>query len=427
MPRAILSFFSAFLCLAVSVAHAQQYTIKKIVFDGATPYTQAALEAASGLKPGDSIGKADMQAASQRLIDTGAFDDLQSTLDGPIKSVSVIFKVKAADPSHILRVSFANFVWFRPEELTAEVQKRVPLFDGTVPEAGNLQDAITTALQQMLAEKSIAGKVEEEPVAPSSGQPLRLAEYRVVSPSVRIHAISLTGVTPPFAAATDKMVRSLAGSRYDEVLTSHSISYLLLAAYKDAGYQASLLSFLTRTVVSSTSASVQVDVAATVSPGEVYHLSTIDWSGSPLMSPQEFAASSKLHPGDVASEKALVESLGHLEAAYRGKGYIDVAVTAAPKLDTATHQAAFTVTAIPGSQYTVHSVSPGNLTDAQKKDFERGWKLRPGDVYDESYVTSFLKNNTALQSFNGYAASFKTVADTEHHTVDLFLTFSNGR
>ncbi len=423
MTRTALSF-CALIWLTASVLEAQQYTIRKIVFEGTTPYPQASLEAASGLKPGDTISKTDLQAASQRLIDTGAFDDLQSTLDGPLKSVSVVFKIKPADPSHLLTVGFVNFVWYRHEEIAAEVQKRVPLFNGTVPEAGNLQDAVSTALQQMLAEKGITGKVEEEPVAPSSGQPLRLAEYRVVSPSVRIHAVTLSGVTPPFAAATDKTIGSLTGSSYDEGLTRHSISNLLLAAYKDAGYLASSLSSLSRTIVRSTPSQTEVDVAATVDAGEVYRVSAIDWAGSQLMSAAEFAASSKIHPGDIASQKALVESLAHLEAAYRRKGYMDVVVTAEPKLDAAKHQAAFAVTAIPGSQYTVHTVSPGSLTEAQKKDFERGWRLHPGDPYDETYVASFLKNNTALMSFNGYSASFKTVADTEHHTVDLFLTFS---
>jgi len=64
-----------------------------------------------------------------------------------------------------------------------------------------------------------------------------------------------------------------------------------------------------------------------------------------------------------------------------------------------------------------------NFNDAQKKEFDTGWKLQPGDIYNESYVTSFLKNNTALRSFNGYSASFKTVADPDAHTVDLTVTF----
>lgn len=422
----LFRLFSALVCFVSSTAFTQQYTIKKIVFDGPTPYSQASLEAASGLKVGDSISKTDLQAASQRLVDTGAFDEMQSTVDGPIKSVSVIFKLKAVDPSRLLTTGFENFVWYQPAELVAELQKRVPLFNGTVPEAGNQQDAIVAALQQMLSEKNIAAKVSEEPLAPSPAQPLRVAEFRVDSPSVQIHSVTLAGVTPPFAAATDKMVHQLTGARYNEGLSPTNISNILLAAYRDAGYQASSLDSLTRTVVSSTPSRVDIDVSATIKPGDVYLLSKLDWPGSPIMSTSDFNAAAKLHPGDVASRKALIESLGNLATAYRSKGYIDVSASALPALDTATHQVAFTIAANAGAQYTLRSISSQNLSDAQKKDFDRAWILHPGDVYNETYVTGFLKNNTALLSLAGSSLAFKTVADPDTHTVDLILTFAHA-
>jgi len=148
------------LYLTATPACAQQYTVKNIVFDGKMPYSQAALEAASGIKPGSTISKDDLQSASQKLIDTGVFADLSSTLDGPAKSITVIFKVKPQYPARILTASFDNFVWYQPAELTAEIQKTVPLFDGTVPEAGNEQDAIVAALKQMLSRR-------ESPEVPS--------------------------------------------------------------------------------------------------------------------------------------------------------------------------------------------------------------------------------------------------------------------
>jgi outer membrane protein assembly factor BamA len=417
----------AFLCLTVcrtsNAADTQRYTVKKLVFKGTVPYSQAALEAASGLRIGDTITKEDLQAAAQRLVDTGAFGDLQSMLDGPVKGLSVIFSVTPADPARILTVGFENFVWYEPSELAAELQKRVPLFNGTVPEAGNQQDAIAAALQQMLAAKNIAAKVAEEVIAPSASQPLRLAVYRVDSPAIRVHSVTLTGVTPPFAAATDKAIHALSGSQYNESATPGSLTDLLLAPYRDAGYQAASLTGLTHTIASSTASRVDVDVTATVTAGDLYHVSALDWPGSPIMTTLQFNTASKVHPGDIASRKALLESLRNLETAYRAYGYVDAAITASPALDTAAHTVAFTVAAIPGTTYTLKSVTPLNLTDAQKKDFDRGWTMHPGDTYNESYVTSFLKNNTALQSLNGLAASFKTVADPDAHTIDLTITF----
>ena len=414
------------LCLISVSAPCQQYTVKNLVFDGKTPYSQAALEAASGLKPGDSITKADLQAASQRLVDTGAFDDLSSSLDGPVKSISVIFKIKGVDSSRLLTATFDNFVWFQPEELPAEVQKLVPLFNGTVPEAGNQTDAIIAALQKLLGEKGVKATVTFEPIAPSPSQPLRLAEFRVTSPEVRFHSLVLDGVTSLFSEQLNKLTSAAIGRPFIEGLVPFSLNHAVLAVYRNAGYQASKVTSLTRKIAAATGPNVNVDVTAMIEPGDVYHLSRLDWPGSPVMSSEGFAADANLHPGDIASQKALLASLGKLEAAYRNKGYIDVVVTATPNLDNTSHQVAFTIAAIAGEQYKLHQVTPVGLSAAQQKDFTSAWKMHPGDIFDEGYASSFLKNNSAIASFNGYSAKFNTVADPDAHTVDLVMTFSKG-
>ena len=410
------------LCGAPSLS-AQQYTVKNLVFDGKTPYSQTSLEAATGLKSGDTISKADLQVASQRLVDTGAFDDLQSSLDGPLKAITVIFKLKAADPSRLLTASFDNFVWFSPEELPAALQKLVPLFNGTVPEAGNQSDAIATALKKMLSEKGVDATITFEPLAPSSSQPLRLAEFRVTKPEVRFHSLTLEGVAPPFSDRLNKLTTAAPGKPYVEGIAPFSLSKAVLSVYKNAGFQASRISSLSRKIATTSGSSVDIDASATVEPGDLYHLSKLEWAGSPMMSAEGFAAEANLHTGDVASQKVLLESLGKLESAYRNKGYLDVVVTATPKLDTASHQVAFTIAAVSGDQYKLRQVTPENLSPAQRKDFDSAWKMHPGDVFDEGYISSFLKNNSALQSFNGYSAKFKTVADPDAHTVDLIMTF----
>lgn len=417
--RNLQTFIAPVLCLVGTCTFAQQYTVKNIVFAGTTPYSQASLEAATGLKAGDSISKAELQAASQRLIDTGAFDDLQSSLDGPVKSITVIFKVKPADPSRLLTASFDNFVWFAPEELPTELQKRVPLFNGTVPEAGNQAEVIVAALKKLLGEKNVDATVTFQPVAPSPTQPLRLAEFRVTKPAVRFHSLTLNGVAPPFSEQLNKLIAAAPGRPYIEGLVPFSLSNAILGVYKNAGYQASRITSLTRKVTTTS----DVDVSATVEPGDLYHLSKLEWPGSPVMSAEGFAAEANLHPGDVASQKVLLESLAKLEAAYRNKGYMDAVVTATPQLDIASHQAAFSIAALPGEQYKLHQVTPVGLNAAQQADFAKAWKMHPGDIFDEGYASSFLKSNSALQSFNGYSARFKTIADPEAHTVDLEMTF----
>jgi len=420
-----LSFLLVSLSSALVFGQAAKpaaYTVHKIVFQGQTPYSQAAMESASGLTVGSPLSDADLQAAAERLMATGAFGDIGATLDGPKKSVDVIFKVQPVGPEHVLRASFDNFVWFTHGELVAELQQRVPLFNGSVPEGGNIQEAVQSALQQMVVAKSAGAKVSSQLVGAQAGQPFRMAEFHVDEPSILIHSLDIAGVPAAFAPGTNKVVHALIGAPYDDGLVG-GLSERVLADYRNAGYQEAALSGLKSTVVSSSDRKVGVDVTATLQPGEVYRVSKLDWAGSPQMSSAEFTAAAKLHPGDVASQSALLASLENLDAAYRNHGYVDVIVDAGPKLDTSAKQVAYTVSVTSGPQYKLRDLTVVGLTPAQRKEFDSAWKLHRGDLYDAGYVKSFLANNTALPLLRGMSAGVKANEDPDAGLLDLTLSF----
>jgi outer membrane protein insertion porin family len=103
-----------------------------------------------------------------------------------------------------------------------------------------------------------------------------------------------------------------------------------------------------------------------------------------------------------------------------------VIVEAVPTADPAGHQVAYTISVKPGEQYRIHQVTTNNLDPAAQADFDRGFLMKAGEVFNPEYVTGFLKNNTALRALEGYSASFKAYADPNTHTVDLVLTFARG-
>jgi outer membrane protein insertion porin family len=415
----------ASLCLfaACSAAQSTQYIVKKIVFDGTVPYSQASLQAICGLKPGDAITKDSLQDATQRLVDTGAFDDVQASLDGPYKAISVIFAVTPTTADHLLAVGFENFVWWQPDELTAELQKRVPLFSGTVPESGNVQQSIHDALEQMLAEKQITATVSSKIVDAAPGRPMRTVDYRIVTPDIRIRSFTLQrDPAAPLSAQTDKVLAWLKDSSYNDGIAGASASDRILDVYRDAGYLDAALANLRRTVTPNGADRFDVDITATLRPGELYHVAKIEWPGSSLISPEEFSAAVKLHPGDLASHEELIASLASIDAAYRRRGYLDLIINPAPQLDRATHQVSYSISVTPGEQYTFSGVN-SNLPPAAAAELQAAWKLQPGSVYDATYLTTFLKANIGQPYLQPYAVSFKIERDPNTHMVTVNLTF----
>jgi outer membrane protein assembly factor BamA len=425
-PFRVFRIACALVCLAATPALAQ-YTLKKIVFEGVTtPYTQAALEAASGLKPGDQATNATLQQAAQRLSDTGAFGDLQVTFDGPVKAISIIFKITPLDPSHQLTAAFDNFIWFTPEELEAGLRARVPLFAPTLPEAGNLQDAVQTALADMLKEKGVTATLTHDIFEPSAEYPVRIVAYRVKTPAIRLHTINLTGVSSEFAAPIHEIAGKITGRPFNDGVEKLTTAETLLTPYLKAGYLNANLTGRTLTPTASSPDRIDVDLSAAVNTGVPFHVGDIVWAGSPQISSEAFAAASPLRTGDLANPTTLAKSVDLLAAAYRKQGYADVLVSPKPSLDTATNRVSYTFSVVPGEIYRIRTLTPLNLTSAQQSDFNRGWTLKAGDVFNSEYITNFLQQNTALRSFDGYSATFKAIRDPESHLVDVTVTFIRG-
>jgi len=425
-PVRVVRVLSALIFLAslATIPALAQYTVAKIVFDGTMPYSQADLEAASGLKPGDHLTKDTMQQAAQRLIDTGAFGDLQVTLDGPVKSVSVVYKVKPVDESRTLAVGFENFVWWQHDELTAEIHRRVPLFNGSLPEAGSLQQAVQDALQQMLTEKQVAATLSAKIYDAIPGRPARTIEYRIESPDIQLHSIKLEGISQDQMSEIGKIMLSLEGSHYNEGLNGSSITDRILGVYRDAGFLDSSIDHPNRTITIPAPGRIDVDLSAAIEPGKLYHVSKIDWAGSPLLSSKDFSDASKLRPGDVASQQALHASLAVIDTAYRRQGYIDVSVDAIPHLDTTAHLVAYTVSVVSGEQYHLKEIQPIGLSPNSRSTLDTAWKLRPGDLYDATYLETFLRANIAQPYLQPYSLTYRIVRDPDTHLVTVIFVFA---
>ena len=171
----------ACLCLA-AVPAAAQFIAKTVVFEGATPYSQPDLQAAAALKPGSAFTQDSLAKTAQRLQDTGAFADVQAAVAGPPDAMAITFKVTPRAAAQMLAVTFVNFPW-SPAALAAELHQRVPLFNGTLPEAGNLQTTVTDALEKMLAAKQISTSIATRVLDATPTHPTRTLEFRIDTPA----------------------------------------------------------------------------------------------------------------------------------------------------------------------------------------------------------------------------------------------------
>ncbi len=409
------------LAFAFSVPALAQYSIRNIEIHGAAPYTQDEILVVSGLRPGQMMSHDSLGNAAQHLLDTGVFADASIELTGTGTARTVQIELKPLPASALAPATFANFPWWTAAELDAALRKAVPFYRGGIPPAGNLADSVDAALSSMLAAKGVYATVTNGSVARTNSHPGATWDFHIDSPSVRVSAVHLRGALPSgLVPAMQRLVNRSAGMAFNE--NSSGMEDFLLAPLRDFGYVDAQLAEVTRTV-SAAGAGYAVDYTATIVPGDVYHLNAVAWQPSAVYAQDAFDRDSKLHSGDAASQKALLETEQAIVNAYLQVGYLDAYVDAHAQKDGAAHTVSYALAVVPGEIYHVKSVTPVNLSAAAQQDFDRGWLLKPGAVYNPLYTAKFLTSNTALRNLAGYTASFQAAADSQTHMVDLTINF----
>lgn len=413
--------FLAICALGLASVQAMgQWTFGKATYKHAGPYTQAELDGVMGLHKGDKVSIESLQAAAQRLQDTGYFSDVGVGTAGSNAALELVLTLEVLPEARMTRVGFENFVWLTQEELQAVVHKAAPMFHGRLPDTGHDAEAIQKALTEALAAKGQQATVSYETIEPTTEQPLRATEFYVAKPRVVVSNVKLQGVSATMAPVVQGVAKKLTGSAYSAGLAGETTEGRLLAPYLDAGYLEAKLTGVQKNVAATASGAVGVEMVAAVEEGPVYHVASLEFAGTQV-APASLMAAPKLKAGDVASRKLLLEMLLPIDTAYRKLGYMDVVVDSGAVLDKSAHTVAYKVTVIPGEPYRVAELHVSGLDAAAQAEFDRGWQMREGALYNVEYVKNFLANNTALRALGKYTFAYRAEADPQKHTVVLTL------
>lgn len=421
--RLLLPFFC---CLLLSPAlAAQKFTVSKITFSGYPAASDAELLATAGLKAGVPLDQSEIQAAAQKLSDTGLFADVHFAFDGS----ELKFTLNPAQGSE--PVLFANFPWWDSKTLTAAVAAKVPLFHGTlIPESGQ-QQQIIAALTALVAEKGVQATITAQPHTDASGKRLGV-EFQIDSPPVQVAEVTFAGVGGSFANPVGTIEKAAAGQEFNEA-TEATLQTALRAVYHREGYLDVAMTNFAHGEPHFADGKVGVPVSATIHEGPQYRVTALTLSGDVLMTPEEFAKRAKLHAGDVANEDLLRATMAEIAAPYKARGYLRANIEAHPTFDRTAHferaadSVSYVITVVPGPVYHMGKLTLAGLDDEKKALVLRYWPMKEGDAYDATIAPGFLnRNRSNLRALDGWSASYKQYENEETHIVDLVITFRQG-
>jgi hypothetical protein len=413
-----------------SATDAARLTALKVT--GTSRYTDKEILSASGLQIGQPAADGDFKEAVRLLGDSGLFSEVVYSYSASGASVKLSLKLADIDQHKLVRARFENFVWFTDEELLAAVQRRVPLFKQFLPLGGSLADRVEEALQALIAEKHVPGRVDYLRSSAGPGMPIDAIDYKVEEVDIRIRNVEFPGASPEQAALLKTAAHRLVGASYVRSALAATAKFDLLPVYLQRGYLKAAFGVSDAHVLPQPAAAadtqdlaeIQVDAILPVTPGKVYSASRVDWKGNSALAAGDLAPLLHLTPGQPVDAVRLLSDVENVGKLYRSRGYMAVQIKPEAEFDDEKSTVHYDLNIIEGDLYRMGELEILGLDTQATARMRTAWTLHQGQPYNADYLKQFLSSTGQLLPRGvQWAVTTHVTPDAKDKTVDVEIRF----
>jgi outer membrane protein insertion porin family len=414
--------------LAQMPASARQLIAIKV--SGSKRFPEAAVAAATGLQMGAAVNDDDFKKAARRLGDMGVFTDIAYNYS--YSSAGTKLELHVTDAAKFLPTRFEDFVWFSDDELRQRIRQHAPLFDGELPLYGRLADEVSDVLQAMLVENSIPGHVEYLRTGKSDG-PIESINYHVTDVLIRVRNIEFTGAAAADVPALETAGQRLPDHEYSRSRLNQLVQKQLLPVYYERGYLKAQFGEPQPKVVKQPAAENEdgprnqtvVDVTFAVTPGLPYKLKSLEWSGNHEFPTETLQKMIRAQVGKPANSIRLGDNLKDIQKLYGSRGFITATIKPEAQFDEAAGTVSIRLDVKEGYAYHMGELEFRGLDNSLTARLRSAWKIRPGDVYDSTYLSEYLPAaHKLLPPSLDWDVDSHVTANVRDKTVDVDLIYS---
>lgn len=402
-------------------------SLREIRAEGQRHLSEAEVTALTGLAVGSPVGRADLQAAADKLVQTGLFAKVSynfQTRSGVIVTYHV-------EESPRLPAYFDNIPWFADSELADAIHKRIPFFDGTLPEAGGVVEQAAEAIKELIASHGLEVSLEHMVVASPVGEG-NVQQFHIEGAALRIEKLEFSDTSLLASKAVQQHLSEIVGKPYSRMTIDLFLTEAIRPVYLKQGYLRATLGPPEIRLTGNPSQKLpeEIPVFVPVNPGTVYHWGSARWTGNVTIS--EFTLNSLLglKPGDVADGMHIEGAWDRVREEFAHSGYLDAKLDATPAFDEAARTVSYSVRIQEGPQYRFGKMVLTGLSPAAEHKLYAAWPMASGDLFDKTKYEEIL---TKLQShqeqvFGELPLHYETVGhwlqtDAAKRTVDVLLDF----
>jgi outer membrane protein assembly factor BamA len=402
--------------------------IADIKVNGSQKHSAAELAYASGLKVGDVVTKEQLQAAANRLANSGLVSNVNFQFTTDPAGVHVVFEVQDADSVPVL---FDNFPWFTDAELNATMQQAIGVFDGVAPPQGDVLDKMTKALQDLCFARGVHGRVEHTLLERPDG-PGQLIQFSIAEVVVKVAGVTFTDPLATRSIEVSARLVDAVGQPYSRLTLMTFDIEQVRPVYLAKGYLNVTFGTPTAVMTGETNANGEKTARVTVpiTPGIQYNFGGVTWNGNTAIGADALTAIVSIAPGTIADGNKFQGAVQRIVQKYAHMGYLDAQVEPELKFDDAGTKVAYQVKITEGPQYHMGNLIVTGLSMDGEKRLRAAWTLAQGAAFDQDYFDSFVSrvSKPTPEIFGNIPVHYERAGDLlrrneQNHTVDVLLDF----
>ena len=406
----------ALLLLALPVC-AQTITEARLVAVRVTGNRQIPTDkilAIAGLKTGEVVSKADIDAARERLVATAAFETVgyEYKLAEGGKGFEMTFEVHEIDityPYRFERLPVAD------EALREALRAQEPLWGDRIPITA--VDRYVDTIVQSGVNMAVTWKVDESPPSPTT------IVFLPAAPLQNIAQVEFEGNDALASGVLRKAINAVAiGVPYTEAAMRDRLDIAIRPLYDACGR---IRVAFPKIVAVKAEKLDGLEVTVTVDEGPVYRLGGIHFTGVGDSEAAQLARAADLAGGETANFDAVKAAAGRAEKKYRGNGYLHVSSRMERDVHDEDRTVNVTIALALGPQYRFGKLTIKGLDVVTEPEIRKAWGSMEGRPYQPEYADQFLDRLRADKVFENLGkTSAEPHIDEETKIVDVTLTFS---
>jgi outer membrane protein insertion porin family len=401
--------------------------LREVHAEGEKLLSEAQVVALTGLVVGSQVGRAELQTAADKLVQSGLFAKVSYTF----QTRTGVLATYHVEESPRIPAYFDNIPWFADSELTDAIRKRLPFFDGTLPEAGAAVDEAAEGVKELIASHGLNVSLEHLVAANLLGEG-NVQQFRIEGAALRIEKLEFSDSSLLASKAVQQHLSEILGKPYSRMTIDLFLTEAVRPVYLQQGYLHAKLGPPEILLTGNPSQKLpeEIPVFVPITPGPVYHWREAHWKGNAAVSEFTLNTLLGLKPGDVANGMQIEAGWDRVREEFAHHGFLETKLDAAASYDESAHAVSYSVSIQEGRQYHFAKMVITGLSPAGERKVHAAWPIAAGDLFDKTKYEEILTRlqHHQEQVFGELPLHYETVGhwlqtDASKGTVDVLLDF----